>query len=134
MFQTGAITSAEYNVAIAERKLVLKPGKLYQRIREPYFFSYVYNELVKEYGGATVRSGGLRVYTTVDRKLQIAARRAIQDTLPYKTDPSSALVSIDPNNGAIRAMVAVTRTRRRISTTSSRRVGGRRARPSRPSC
>ena len=108
MFQTGAITSAEYNVAIAERKLKLKPGKLYQRIREPYFFSYVYNELVKEYGGATVRSGGLRVYTTVDRKLQIAARRAIQDTLPYKTDPSSALVSIDPSNGAIRAMVAVT--------------------------
>ena len=108
MFQTGAITSAEYNVAVAERKLKLKPGKLYQRIREPYFFSYVYNELVKEYGGATVRSGGLRVYTTIDRKLQIAARRAIQDTLPYKTDPSSALVSIDPNNGAIRAMVAVT--------------------------
>ena len=108
MFQTGAITSAEYNVAVAERKLKLKPGKLYQRIREPYFFSYVYNELVKEYGAATVRSGGLRVYTTVDRRLQIAAQRAIQDTLPYKDDPPSAVVSIDPNNGAIRAMVAVT--------------------------
>jgi penicillin-binding protein 1A len=108
MFATRAITSSQYNVAVAERDLALKPGKLYQRIREPYFFSYVYNELVKEYGGATVRSGGLRVYTTVDRKLQIAARRAIRDTLPYKTDPSSAVVSIDPRNGAIRAMVAVT--------------------------
>jgi penicillin-binding protein 1A len=108
MFATRAITSSQYNVAVAERDLALKPGKLYQRIREPYFFSYVYNELVKEYGGATVRSGGLRVYTTVDRRLQIAARRAIKDTLPYKTDPSSAVVSIDPRNGAIRAMVAVT--------------------------
>jgi penicillin-binding protein 1A len=108
MFSTRAITPSEYNVAIAERDLGLKPGKLYQRIREPYFFSYVYNELVKEYGGATVRSGGLRVYTTVDRKLQIAARRAIKDTLPYKSDPSSAVVSIDPATGAIRAMVAVT--------------------------
>ncbi len=108
MFATGAITSAEFNVAIANRELGLKPGKLYRRIREPYFFRYVYNELVKEYGAATVRTGGLRVYTTVDRRLQIAAQRAIKDTLPYKDDPAAAVVSIDPKTGAIRAMVAVT--------------------------
>ena len=108
MFTTGAITSAEFNVAVATRDLELKPGKLYRRIREPYFFRYVYNELVKQYGAATVRSGGLRVYTTVDRRLQIAAQQAIKDTLPYKDDPAAALVSIDPSTGAIRAMVAVT--------------------------
>jgi penicillin-binding protein 1A len=108
MFTTGAITSSEFNVAIANRELGLKPGKLYRRIREPYFFRYVYNELVKEYGAATVRTGGLRVYTTVDRRLQIAAQRAIKDTLPYKDDPAAAVVSIDPKTGAIRAMVAVT--------------------------
>jgi penicillin-binding protein 1A len=108
MFQTRAITSKEFNVAIANRELGLKPGTLYRRIREPYFFRYVYNELVKEYGAATVRTGGLRVYTTVDRRLQIAAQRAIRDTLPYKEDPAAALVSIDPKTGAIRAMVAVT--------------------------
>ena len=108
MFQTGVITSSELNVAIANRELGLKPGTLYRRIREPYFFRYVYNELVKEYGAATVRTGGLRVYTTVDRRLQFAAQRAIRDTLPYKDDPASAVVSIDPNTGAIRAMVAVT--------------------------
>jgi penicillin-binding protein 1A len=108
MFQTRAITEREFNVAIANRDLELKPGTLYRRIREPYFFRYVYNELVKEYGAATVRTGGLRVYTTVDRKLQTAAQRAIRDTLPYKDDPAAALVSIDPKTGAIRAMVAVT--------------------------
>ena len=108
MLQTGAITREQYNVALANRELGLDPGALYKRIREPYFFSYVYNELVREYGGATVRSGGLRVYTTVDRRMQIAARRAITDTLPYKSDPAAALVSIDPGTGAIKAMVAVT--------------------------
>ena len=108
MFQTGAITSSEFNVAIANRDLKLNPGTLYRRIREPYFFRYVYNELVKEYGAATVRTGGLRVYTTVDRRLQTAAQRAIRDTLPYKDDPAAAVVSIDPKTGAIRAMVAVT--------------------------
>ena len=108
MLSTGAIEREAYNVAVANRELGLDPGSLYKRIREPYFFSYVYNELVREYGGATVRSGGLRVYTTVDRRLQLAARRAILDTLPYKTDPAAAVVSIDPGTGAIRAMVAVT--------------------------
>jgi penicillin-binding protein 1A len=108
MLQTGAITRDQFNVAVANRELGLDPGSLYKRIREPYFFSYVYNELVREYGGATVRSGGLRVYTTVDRRLQIAARRAITNTLPYKSDPAAAVVSIDPGTGAIKTMVAVT--------------------------
>jgi penicillin-binding protein 1A len=107
MLQTRAITPEQYDKAVANRDLGLKAGKLYRRIREPYFFSYVYNELVREYGGATVRSGGLRVYTTVDRRLQLAARRAITDTLYYSTDPAAALVSIDPGTGAIRAMAAV---------------------------
>ena len=96
MRNTGVIEQAEYEQAVADRDLHLKPGRLYTRIREPYFFSYVYNELVREYGAATVRSGGLRVYTTVDRKLQLAATKAIRDTLPYRDDPASALVSIDP--------------------------------------
>ena len=80
MRNTGAIEPAQYEQAV-DRDLHLKPGRLYTRIREPYFFSYVYNELVREYGAATVRSGGLRVYTTVDRKLQLAATKAIRDTL-----------------------------------------------------
>jgi len=113
MLTTGAITRGQYAEALAVRDLQLKPGKLYRQIREPYFFSYVYNELVKQYGGATVRSGGLRVYTTVDPKLQIAAQNAIKNTLYEKTDPASALVSIDPGTGAIRAMTAVIPNRRK---------------------
>jgi penicillin-binding protein 1A len=113
MRNTAVIAQADYERAVADRDLHLKPGRLYTRIREPYFFSYVYNELVREYGAATVRSGGLRVYTTVDRKLQLAATKAIRDTLPYKEDPASALVSIDPRTGAIRAMTAVTPMRRK---------------------
>src|SRR6185503_9045208 len=55
-----------------------------------------------------VRSGGLRVYTTVDRRMQIAARKAMTAVFPYKDDPAAALVAIDPRNGHIRAMVAAT--------------------------
>ena len=65
-------------------------------------------ELIKEYGAETVRSGGLRVYTTVNRRYQRAAEKAIRDTLYYDDDPASAIVSIDPSTGAIRAMTAIT--------------------------
>ena len=74
--------------------------------REPYFFDYVENELIDEYGVDTVRSGGLEVHTTIDPELQQVGLEAMRSALPYSTDPSSALVSIDPRNGQIRAMVS----------------------------
>jgi penicillin-binding protein 1A len=76
------------------------------RHREPYFFDYVENELIEEYGVNTVRRGGLEVHTTIDPELQRVGLNAIRSTLPYSTDPSSAFVSIDPGNGHIRAMVS----------------------------
>jgi penicillin-binding protein 1A len=108
MLDNGALTRNQYVSAVADRKLHLVPGRLYTRIREPYFFSYVRDQLIAEYGSNTVRSGGLKVYTTIDPRLQVAARKAIVGTLYSRTDPASALVSIDPSTGAIRAMTAVT--------------------------
>ena len=108
MLNYGYITRAQYKEAIAVRDLRLKPGKLYTRIKEPYFFSYVRDQLIAEYGSSTVRSGGLRVYTTINPRLQVAAAKAIRDTLYLRNDPAAAVVSINPANGAIRAMTAVT--------------------------
>jgi len=76
--------------------------------REPYFFDYVENELIDRYGANTVRRGGLQVHTTIDPKLQEVGLEAMRSALPYSTDPSSALVSIDPRNGQIRAMLSST--------------------------
>jgi len=106
MVENGDITRAQYRSAI-QADLGLKKGQLYRRIHEPYFFSYVREELLREYGANTVRSGGLRVYTTIDRRFQKLARKAITDTLYYKSDPAAAIVSINPRTGAIRAMDAV---------------------------
>ena len=108
MLTNGDITQRQYRAAIAERQLHLRPGRVYTRIREPYFFSFVREQLITQYGANTVRSGGLRVYTTIDRRFQQQARNAILRTLPYGDDPAAAIVSINPANGAIRAMAAVT--------------------------
>jgi penicillin-binding protein 1A len=94
--------------------LKLKAGQLYTRIREPFFFSYVRDLLIKKYGVSTVRSGGLKVYTTINPQFQRHAIAAMRDTLPYDSDPASAVVSINPANGAIRAMTAVAPQRKNI--------------------
>ncbi len=107
MLAEGLIGRAQHDWAVSQG-LGLKAGKLYTTIREPYFFSYVRDELITAYGAATVRSGGLQVYTTIDPRFQRAAQKAIRDTLYDKTDPAAAVISIDPRNGAIRAMTAVT--------------------------
>jgi penicillin-binding protein 1A len=108
LLQNDEITSTQYAQARADRNLRLNPGRRYTRIREPYFFTYVEDLLQKEYGTNTVRSGGLKVYTTIDPRLQRAARNSIKGVLTYSSDPSSAIVAINPHTGAIRAMAAVT--------------------------
>lgn len=88
--------------------LGVKKGRYYAKRRESYFFDYVKQQLVNKYGQARVRQGGMRVYTTVDLKLQREARAAIASRLPNPGDPSAALVSIDPKNGYIKAMASST--------------------------
>jgi penicillin-binding protein 1A len=107
MLGNGYITATQYANAVADKHLHLRAGRLYTRIREPYFFSYVRDELQRQYGSNTVRTGGLRVYTTIDPRLQRLALQAIRRTLYYTNDPAAAVVAINPANGAIRAMTEV---------------------------
>jgi penicillin-binding protein 1A len=111
MLANGDITQRQYE-SVSHTNLGLRPGELYTRIREPYFFAYVRDELIAAYGANTVRFGGLTVYTTIDRSFQRAAQEAIRNTLNEPGDPASALVAINPANGAIRAMASVSPGRR----------------------
>ena len=106
MLSQGEITQSEYEQAKRQRSLRLRAGNLYREIREPYFFGYVRDELIRQYGAETVRSGGLKVYTTIVPRWQRLAQQAIRSTLTEPDDPAAALISIDPATGAIRAMAA----------------------------
>ena len=109
MLTNGDITTQQWAQAVAQKSLDLKPGNLYSSIREPYFFSYVIDQLEQQYGASTVREGGLKVYTTIDPRLQRLAMKSMRSVLPYSTDPAAALVSVEPGTGAIRAMAALVR-------------------------
>jgi penicillin-binding protein 1A len=97
-----------------KQPLGLRPGTLYKTIHEPYFFRYVEQQLVEHYGQRLVESGGLRVKTTIDPKLQALAQQTIARHLPRRDDPASALVAIDPRNGKVRAMNVWVPSRERL--------------------
>jgi len=86
--------------------LGVTPSRYYTARRESYFFDYVKDQLIRRYGLNRVSEGGLKVYTTIDLRLQQLARQVMANRLPDPGDPSAALVSIDPTNGHILAMAS----------------------------
>ncbi|MEZ5121419.1 MAG: transglycosylase domain-containing protein [Solirubrobacterales bacterium] len=105
MVKAHDITPAQAARTKATR-LGLRRNTYYQQRHEQFFFDYVKQELIDRYGVATVRRGGLRVYTTIDLHLQDLARQAITDHLNQPGQPSAALVTVDPRNGHILAMAS----------------------------
>jgi penicillin-binding protein 1A len=81
-----------------------------------YFLDALINELVQTYGEDVVFHGGIKVYATIEPRLQAQARESVQKGLdrldammgidPQAVDhPQGALVAIDTGTGAVRAMV-----------------------------
>jgi penicillin-binding protein 1A len=104
MADQGFITQSEAAKAIDE-PLGVKANGYYSKKRESYFYDYVKQQLVDEYGAKRVQAGGMHIYTTLNLKMQQAARKALDDNLAG-TDRSGAIVSVDPANGDIKAMAS----------------------------
>ena len=104
MFDQGFIDQVEYDEAVNEG-LGLDRGYKYTRIKEPYFFDFVEQELIDKYGVNTVRQGGLEVVTSIRPPLQQAAEQAIVNA-GYSSDPTAAVASVDVETGAIVALAS----------------------------
>jgi 1A family penicillin-binding protein len=105
MVAAGYLTQAQADAAAAEKIVLKKTVDANQGIYDcAYFVSYVRKALLQQYSNSMVFEGGLKVYTTINVKMQRAAERAVKHTLPGKKDPDAALISIDPTNGHIMAM------------------------------
>jgi penicillin-binding protein 1A len=126
MRDTRVITPDAYAWAVST-PLRLDRSDLYRTMREPYFFSFVQRQLVERYGRRTLRRGGLHVRTTIDPGLQALAGRSIAAVLRTRSDPSAALVAIDPRNGDIRTMAVYVPSGQRLQfniATQGRRQAG----------
>ena len=69
-----------------------------------YFVDYVRQQLINVYGRERALGGGLRVYTTLNPRMQRLALSAVRKTLP-KRRPEAAMVAINPPTGEVRAMI-----------------------------
>ena len=74
---------------------------------QPYFTSWLTQQLVDRYNAPAVFSGGLMVRTTLDPELQAAADGAIAGRLGG-IGPSASLVAIENKTGEVKAMVGGT--------------------------
>jgi len=104
MLANGYITAEQYEKARAA-KLNLKRAKDPEDgvYAAPYFVAHVKKRLQAQFSPAVVFKGGLTVYTTLDTRLQTHAENAVKRRLP--SGPEAALVSIDPRNGYVKALV-----------------------------
>ncbi len=103
MAELGYVSQARAQAA-EQAPLEAHHGDIYTQRREDFFFEYVRNLLEKRYGASTVEQGGLKVYTTINLRMQKDAREAIAKVLYAPEDPASAIVTINPANGDIQAM------------------------------
>jgi penicillin-binding protein 1A len=105
MLEYGHISEKEHNRAVAS-KLDVSRGRVQYQNDNEYFLNAVRKEIAEEYGDDMVYEGGLKIYTTLDPDLQAMANDAVDSIVnPEAGDPSASLVSIEPETGAVRAMV-----------------------------
>ncbi|HEY0004290.1 MAG TPA: PBP1A family penicillin-binding protein [Pyrinomonadaceae bacterium] len=113
MVRDGWIT-VEQAAAASKEPLQVAPFKESNNSLAPYFVDYV-NRIVESglERGLTKDERGLRIYTTIDLDLQQLAEAAVRRQLERldkvykgrKATPQAALVALDPQTGAVLAMV-----------------------------
>jgi len=108
MFELGKITADQRKSALNEIQ-GLKFNNYKEFIKHAHFVLYVKEMLEQKYGKEVVEQGGLKVYTTIDGKLQDYAEKVVSekgeyDVKAYGTN-NAALLTINAKTGEILAMV-----------------------------
>ena len=108
----GIITAAQYEAARATPLgLKAKPGT--GTSPYPAFVQLVHRQLREDYDDADLRSEGLRIFTTLDPRVQAAAEHALTDRLAQfdrqkrfgAPGLEGAVVIADPQTGEVQALV-----------------------------
>ena len=79
MYEKEFIDAVTLEEALEEPLLVR--GKNYEQSPAPFFIEWVRQYLERNYSTEQIWEGGLRIHTTLDYEMQLAARRALQEGL-----------------------------------------------------
>ncbi len=106
MADAGYITEEEKNAAMKE---TLEFVPQFTNIKAPHFVMLVQEYLSNAYGDDFMRTGGLKVTTTLDWDLQQAAEKAVADGAKRNTElykgTNASLVAQDSETGQVLALV-----------------------------
>jgi membrane peptidoglycan carboxypeptidase len=113
MLEKKWITKQQHDVAVAS-DAEFRPGS--RRLRPyPYLIAAIRQEFIDKLGSRALMTGGLKIYTPVDRNMQNAAQIAVaggtlnlrraHGWLQRKKPLQGALLSVEPRTGGIRALV-----------------------------
>lgn len=110
MVTTGSITQEQADEAYNEILDIKPKSQPKTNEKASYFRDYIRNVVVNELGidSAKLEHGGLNIYTTLDMKMQEAAEETVASGMDNESDLEVGLVSIDPRNGYVKAMVGGT--------------------------
>lgn len=125
MVRFKSITKKEAEEA-KKTPIVLKPMPAQEPLIAPYFVEHVKLSLIEKYGANMVYRGGLRIYTTLDLRMQKIAEDAVFSTLNEPDDPAGSLVAIEPKTGYIKALVGgkdIATTKFNLATQARRSPG-----------
>ena len=119
MLGEAMITAAQHAEAQAQRVWIADPGSeppsaevtvVHPRERVetpyPYFVDYLQRYLAERYGEDAVYRRGLRIYTSLDPRMQAEAERSVGSMLEG-TEPllEMSLVAVEPLTGFVKALV-----------------------------
>ena len=108
MAELGYVTGHQSRAAQKEGvALIPQQVMLQSNFKAPYFTNYVLRQLVGKYGYDAVYKGGMKVYTTLNWKMQQEAERALINGVMWKHGDGvteGALICLEQQTGYIRAM------------------------------
>ncbi|WP_454193143.1 transglycosylase domain-containing protein [Paenibacillus sp. Marseille-Q7038] len=110
MVTTGSITQEQADEAYNEMLDIKPKSQPKTNEKASYFRDYIRNVVVNDLGidSAKLEHGGLNIYTTLDMQMQEAAEETVASGMDKESDLDVGLVSIDPRNGYVKAMVGGT--------------------------
>ncbi|ARP44425.1 PBP1A family penicillin-binding protein [Geobacillus thermodenitrificans] len=106
MVEAGYISRQEAEQAYRD-KLVYVQHREKERPIAPYFQDVVKQQLRTKLGldERTIELGGLRVYTTLDRRMQQIAEEQLEQVIRPSSAIQAALLAMDPRTGEVKALI-----------------------------
>ncbi|MFH1829618.1 MAG: PBP1A family penicillin-binding protein [Pseudomonadota bacterium] len=116
MLEQGFFTKEQYEKALAEK--IVTPKVKTRIFIAPYFIDFVKRQLADLYPPEVLQTEGLRIFTTLDMFMQLAAERALEEELiniekdnahvlpkDHEEPLEACLVAVQPSTGYVRALV-----------------------------